>query len=425
MVDCLRRKAAVQSCSQDAPPNSSISPTFPTLSDTETLFPQLSNNLDAHTVIAPYLISKYEMNFWYHGISGNPPKLMYRSDLKTNPFPIPLPGTNFFKIPTKTAHGVFNTPLNAVWDTVAPQILESIKAHGLQYSALKTARFSTIEDGKDETFGPVVVWIAVRPNTTNAEAVRDATPDILNILTNAQITNVVVEWYEGLVTRLVGPPLMSIVDKTSAKFGLNHPFNTGLGIPIARQSDDAQGTLTFLFKEMKTSSGKPSNRILGLTNKHIASLDTTTDYELNEADPQYILICGDRRLTRAVTEIEDAVTTGLREATRLARELKDTPKEDTSALRRRRHALEDKNEDNITLQALFTEVTTDWQDTNSRRFGVVDYAPHISVSVDNRPYTRDIATFIVDGEKLKNFKSNIIDLGMFHSVSPLHSNLAY
>ena len=90
----------------------------------------------------------YEMNFYYHGVSGDPPKLMYRSDLETNPFPIPPPGTNFFKVPTKTAHGVFNTPLNAVWETVAPQILESMKANGLQYTALKTARFSTVEDGK-------------------------------------------------------------------------------------------------------------------------------------------------------------------------------------------------------------------------------------------------------------------------------------
>ena len=194
MVDCLRHQAAVQASPQDA--------TQPSVSDAETLFSQLSIDSDAHTVVAPYLISMYEMNFYYHGISGDPPNLMYRSDLETNPFPIPPPGTDFSKIPTKTAHGVFNTPLNAVWENVAPQILKSMKANGLQYTALSTARFSTFEDGKGETLGPVVVWIAVRPDTTNAKAVRDATPDILNILSDVQITDVVVEWYEGLVTRL-------------------------------------------------------------------------------------------------------------------------------------------------------------------------------------------------------------------------------
>jgi hypothetical protein len=365
------------------------------------------------------------MKYWYHGISGNPPELMWRSDLETNPFPIPALGARFFKIPQKTAHGVFNTPLNAVWGTVARQILASMKDRGLKYSALKTARFSTVEDGK-ETFGPVVVWIAVRPNTTNAEAVHDATPDILQILADFQITDVVVEWYEGSVKRLVAPPLMSIEDNTSPRFGLNHPFNTGLGIPIARESDDAQGTLTFLFREVKTSNGDPSDRILALTNKHVASVDTTTHYEFDAANPQHILVCGERRLARAVVEIEDALNTGLRDAVRLAGELADLvlkpAGKNSTALGRKQIALDAKNEDNATLQTLFAEVQAQWQDINGRRFGDVDWAPEISVRVDDRHYTRDIATFTVDEAKLENFERNIVDLGAFR---PLHSNLAY
>jgi hypothetical protein len=72
---------------------------------------------------------------------------------------------------------------------------------------LTTARFAVVEDGGDEdedgTLGPVVVWIAVRPSTTDAAAVRDATPDILQILADVEITDVTVEWYEGSVARLV------------------------------------------------------------------------------------------------------------------------------------------------------------------------------------------------------------------------------
>ena len=186
---------------------------------------------------------------------------------------------------------------------------------------------------------------------------------------------------------------MSVEDNTSPKFGLNHPFNTGLGIPIARQSDHAQGTITLLFKEVKTSSGNPSERILALTNKHVASVHTTTDYELDGANPQHILVCGNRRLVRAVT-------TGLRDVVRLAGEVDDlelklgTPKENKTALRRTKNALNEKIEDNA-----------DWQDTNGRRFGLVDWAPKISVRFDDRHYTLDIATFAVDGEKLENFDS--------------------
>jgi len=391
----------------------------------------MSNDSDTfRTVVAPDLISKYEMNFWYHGVSGDPPKLLWRSDLETNPFPTPPPGANFFKIPTKTAHGVFNTPLNEVWDDiVAPQILASMKARGLKYSALKTARFSTDEDGEGDTFGPIVLWIAVRPNTTNARAVRDATPDILQILADVQITGVVVEWYQASVVKLVGPPLMTVEGKIKAKFGLNYPFNTGLGIPIARQSDDAQGTLTLLFKEIKTSSGDPSERILGLTSKHVATVDIMTHYEFDGVNPQHILVCGDRRLAHAVTEIEVAVATGLCDAVELVREVEDlesklgTAKENSTDLRYAKGALDKKDKDNATLQTFFAEVNADWQNTNGRRFGVVDWAPEISASVDDCHYTRDIATFAVDREKLENFERNIVDLGAFRSVPPIHSNL--
>ncbi|EIM82789.1 uncharacterized protein STEHIDRAFT_149180 [Stereum hirsutum FP-91666 SS1] len=378
-VDCLKRRYGTA----PAPPKDSpTSPASP-ISEAETLYSQLSTN-----VVAPDLISKYEMHFWYHGISGDPPKLLWRSDIETNPFPTPPPGARFFKVPTKTARGVFNTPLNAVWDTVAPQILASIKAKGLQYSALKTIRFSIVEDGQEEKFGPVVVWIAVRPNTTNAVAVRNATPDILHILNDAQITGVVVEWYEGSVQRLAGPPLMNVEDRTSPKFGLSHPFNTGLGIPIARQSDDAQGTITFLFREVKTSNGGPSNRILALTNKHVASVETSTHYELTLSTSLF------------ASKLESGGG-------------------DSRALRRKKNALDEKDEDNAILQTFFIEVSAQWQDINNRKFGVVDWAPEISVRVDDHHYTRDIATFAVDEVKLENFERNVVDLGNQYNAGQL------
>ncbi|KAJ2920357.1 hypothetical protein MD484_g192, partial [Candolleomyces efflorescens] len=353
-------------------------------------------NSDPHAIIPPNLISEFEMTYWYHGISGDPPKLMWRSDFETNPFPSrPPPGSRFFNIPAKTAHGVFGTPLNAVWDDiVAPRILASLKARGLKYSSLKTVRFSFVKNvgGENhEFYSPVVVWISVHPNTTSPAAVRDATPDILRILAGARIRNVVVEWYEG------------------------HPFNAGLGIPIARQSDDAQGTLTLLFKEVKTSSGEPSERILALTNKHVASADTAADYEFDvgTGDPHHILVCGGSRFTRAVAEIEKAVETGNRDIVDFTKSIGesesklDTPEEDAW----RKDVLAQRNKDQPILQALLAQVSTDWQDADNRRLGVVDWAPKISASVDHHCYTRDIATFEVDREKLKNFKGNIIDLG--------------
>ena len=78
MVECLKQEASRGAPRGDAtqPPDSPLSPTSPTLSDAETLFSVLGSNSDGRTAVAPDLISEYEMNFYYHGISGDPPKLL-------------------------------------------------------------------------------------------------------------------------------------------------------------------------------------------------------------------------------------------------------------------------------------------------------------------------------------------------------------
>lgn len=204
MVECTIRRnprpaAAPQGAADPlASPTSSTS----TVSDADTLFSRYSSNSQAFTVVTPDLITKYESDFYYNGLSGSPPPLLWRSDLEENHFPAPLRGDRYFSIPVKTAHGVIGTPLNAVWPAVAPAILASLKSRGIKYSAVQPVRFSIVEGDRDEYLGPVVVWIAIPPNSAKAGAVRDATPDILHILADAQITDVVVEWYQGTIEKV-------------------------------------------------------------------------------------------------------------------------------------------------------------------------------------------------------------------------------
>ncbi|KII87064.1 hypothetical protein PLICRDRAFT_92927 [Plicaturopsis crispa FD-325 SS-3] len=169
----------------------------PVPSDAETLYAALSSDPDAHTVVPPALLSRYEAAFWYHGISHR--TLLWRSDTLTNPFPAPAPGTRFADLPAKTARGVFGTPLNAMWRDVAPRILAVLKARGLQCSALQTTRYAT---SGQVGLGPVVVWIAVRTGTASDAEVRDATPDVLRVLADVDVTDVVVEWIEASVQML-------------------------------------------------------------------------------------------------------------------------------------------------------------------------------------------------------------------------------
>ena len=176
-----------------------ISPASLTLSEASSSLSAQSIATNS-TTVSPYIISDWERTTYYHGISPNHPELLYRSDLLENPFPIPR--GRHPHLPTKTVYGVFNTPLNAVWDSVAPQICQHLKTRKIRYSAVKTARFVTHgEDGKD-TIGPVVIWISVHPTTTTAENAHDISPDILAILEANGVKGAVIEWYEGAVVRL-------------------------------------------------------------------------------------------------------------------------------------------------------------------------------------------------------------------------------
>ena len=85
--------------------------------------------MDDKSECGPHIVSEYEKNTYYHGISPDPPKLLYRSDILTNPFPVPK--GRFPHLGTKTAHGVFGTTLNPVWHTVAPKIVALLKERSI------------------------------------------------------------------------------------------------------------------------------------------------------------------------------------------------------------------------------------------------------------------------------------------------------
>ena len=111
MLDVFKNKYSMRAPPQDAPqthasPTSPISSTSCPIHAVETRHSQHSDGSDVHSIVAPNLISKYEMKFWYYGISTNPPELMWRSDVEVNPFPTRPPGARFFNIPVKTVHSL-------------------------------------------------------------------------------------------------------------------------------------------------------------------------------------------------------------------------------------------------------------------------------------------------------------------------------
>ncbi|QRV97300.1 transmembrane protein [Ceratobasidium sp. AG-Ba] len=387
-------------------------------------FSQISSASDP---VAPHLVSEFErINYW-HGISFDPPELLYRSDLESNPFPVPVlaPGTHWFTIPAKTAEGVFETPLNAVWHVVAPMIVALLKKRGIKYSALKTARFSTRDEDGKKTLGPIVIWIATHPKTTSAESARDASPDILHILEEHGVQNAVVEWYEGSVERLSGPTFMRVVSEWDPTSYVRRPFTTVLGMPIAsKQTEvmDTQGTVSFFFHESKDKNGKPSARVLGVSNQHVLCADSTVDYQYKgNGLRRYVGVCGLNRFQRFLYDTRALIAEKAGEAVMETKQIiyLEEPKaksqrmeEDKVALERKREDLRRLKVDNLKLQAFFLETSRQWNDMARRTIGFVDWAPSISVDVDDRHYTRDIATIELDSRKFKDhFRGNVVNIG--------------
>ena len=392
----------------------------------------MSSSLSASSIstgsVAPYIISDWERTTYYLGISPDHPDLLYRSDLLSNPFPIPK--GRHPHLPTKTVYGVFNTLLNAVWDTVAPQICQLLKTQKICYSAIKTARFVTHgEDGKD-TIGPVVIWISTHPTTTTAENAHDASPGILALLKANGVEDVVVEWYEGAVEKLSGPHLLRVADSTNPTHYIRRFLTAALGMPITTaegEATDVQGSVALFFHENKDKRGAPSTKVFGVSNCHVLRKDVTVDYRFQGAGapPQHIRLAGYRRFQRGLDEIKACICRHGNDAEILAREiveLEAKPKsedpeeaaEDKAAVEANREKLTKMKKDIVILETLYNDAKNQWSDIVCRNIGHVDWAPKISVDVQGCSYTKDIGTFQVDAVKFKaQFKGNVVDLGVF------------
>ncbi|KAF9076290.1 hypothetical protein BDP27DRAFT_1380351 [Rhodocollybia butyracea] len=353
--------------------------------------PNMADEKNALTVVAPHLISKFEKVHYWHGISIDPPELLYRSDLESNPFFVPLPETRWSQLPVKTAEGVFETPLNPVWHIAAPKIIALLKKRGIKYSALKAVRFSTSDEHGKKTLGPINAC--------------DVSPDILHILKDHKVEGAVVEWYEGSAEKLSGPALMRVAGETDPTHYVRRP------------KADAQGTVSFFFHENKYKNGEPSARVLAVSNMHVLRADTTVDYQFmgTGAPRQFV--------RRFLNETRALVAKNVVEAVRLAEEIarleakprsknQEQEDEDEDGLEIKKCQLNKVIKDNAKLQVFYKEVNNQWNDIARRAIGFVDWAPSISIDVDDRHYTRDLGTVELDSHKLKdNFQGNVVDLG--------------
>ncbi|PIL26642.1 hypothetical protein GSI_11267 [Ganoderma sinense ZZ0214-1] len=417
------------------------SPGSQTFSDASTTASALLGIPSSVTTVSEYSPSEWEKETYYHGVSFDHPKLLYRSNYLHTPFPT----GRFKRNSTKSVVGVYNTPLNPVWHTVAPKIREVLKAHKIRYAAIHAVRFVTHgKEGEDEkdSLGPVVIWIATHPASrthptgTTADDAHRASPDILALLEANGVHGAVVEWFEGALERLFGPPLLRVTPRANPTYHVRRFLTPALGMPIAtaeRENEDVQGSVAFFFHENKDKDGNDSTRVLAVSNCHVLHKDPTVPYQFEpgRGARQRVRLAGFRRFQRGVDEIVTAiahrgVTADLRAREIVGRE-PQLESEDAEQAGRAGRIVDSKRErlaealnDIAALEAFHGQVCGQWCDINRRNIGHVDWAPEISTDVDGHGYTRDIGTFEVDAERFRaEFEGNVVDLGKKYTPDKL------
>ncbi|KAF7301089.1 putative transmembrane protein [Mycena indigotica] len=403
--------------------------------DTSTVFSTLSLN-STIAMRAPHVPTDWERTHYYHGISPDPPELLYRSDFATRTFTIPQ--GRFTEVPIKTVHGVFGTHLNLVWDTVGPHIRDYLKARKVKYSFFTVARFGTrssfYDKEEDSEFGPLVLWIATHPGTTTVDTAHDVSPALLAFFTASGVDDVVAEWYEGPTEELSCPPLLSVTSDSDPTYFVRHFLTTALGMPIATREREEEGSVAFFFHENKHKDGSPSSRVLGVTNCHVLRKNTSIDYEYKgKGYPSWrVRVAGKRRFQRGFDEIRASMSSLafdaellVREISRVEEKLQTATGEDAVELaaekvERETRLMKMKRDMNKT-EEFYESIATGWSDLMRRSIGRVDWAPRISVEVvEDSAYTLDLATFeLYDHRFRANFKGNVVDLGAKYTLYQL------
>ncbi|KAH9039337.1 hypothetical protein EDB85DRAFT_288805 [Lactarius pseudohatsudake] len=386
------------------------------------------------TVVSEHTPTDYERTTYYNGSTrdGDHPELVYRSDFFTTPFP--KPDGRYGHIPIKSLHGVYDTPLNGVWETVGPEIVDLITTWKINWSSVDPARFfthATLGEKEKGSLGPVVIWVGVIPGSTSSDTAHEVSQEILALLRKHGVKDAVVEWREAVLQRLAGPPLMRHVGSTNPTHHVRRFLTALLGIPLATQgmeADDAQGTLTLWFHENKDRKGDISPKIYGVSNCHVLRKNTTVDYEHKSGAPKdFVRVCGLRRFQRGLDEIKKHISDhGIRadvwtqEIDRL--EAMEQDEEVVGEIRANRRNLDDENEAIRQLEALYEEVTKRWFDIQLYRdIGYVQHAEAIKVDVEGGTrYTSDWAAFLASEAKVKAcFEGNVVDLGSKYSPEDL------
>ncbi|KAJ3535489.1 hypothetical protein NMY22_g6468 [Coprinellus aureogranulatus] len=376
----------------------------------------------------PYIVSEWEEKYYKGVTSGyRYVPLLYRSNYDTDPWPPPQPPTlgSFGHLPSKHVVDIYGTSLAPVWLTVGPLILEIVRRrelHGVDRScSVDPARFVNYNIDDDvQTLSKPVVWICVPFNSTTPETAHEVTKSIIALLAQHGAHDAIVEWREGKLYHLSGPPLMPTTPIGNGTTKVRRDFTAALNVPLAAQEleeDDAQGSMTLYFHEVKDKDGKPSDKVFAVSNCHALRKDTTVDYTFKDPDVPKLLVrvMSQRRFSENLSRIEEAIASHADEVAMFAARVERMEKAaspDELVLQRCREKLATQRIQIQQLNNFKATVEREWADVENRNIGHLRCAKAVQVDV----YTEDWCAIELEEAKVKDsFEGTVIDLGACNS----------
>ncbi|KAI6143785.1 hypothetical protein BKA82DRAFT_1005565 [Pisolithus tinctorius] len=349
----------------------------------------------------------------FYGLPSNP-----RSIIKTGVPWFVRPPPEAWRI-LREARPVCDHPMQDRWLEIGQFIYEHLDSCGVKWTSIDPVRFAEAET---EDVSGLYVWIGVMPGTLAFEAAKRAAKGCKSILAREGFPDVEVAFRESVVTRSVGPKLLSFdpycVDPVPE---LRSPFTPMLGIPIAPLKTPCfEGTGAVYLRE-----SRESDRVFLLTVAHIACPPPIHSEHLlsrkrSSRAREKIVVLGDSAYTDAIDHMLGTIGRGLvsiemcnDHIEKFGPVVEGEPSWKTHA-RKERQDLAEKSQSMIDeVNKIHDEVTKHWSSLSQRVIGDVVYATPIAVDDGPRHFTQDWALISLYRDKINwdTFQGNKVFVG--------------
>lgn len=392
-----------------------------TLSPTTTAFADLDIWKGPAGILPRLPVSEAHSDFY--GLPSNPTSIYHTGA----PWPVPLA---HWRIPKET-RPICNHPIAPMWPKLGERIYKYFDSVGLKWTSIDPIRFAEVQVGKEP--GPLFLWVGVMPKTLSCDDAKDAAVRCKAILTEYDIKDVEIAFRESVVTRSAGPQLLDYVPSVDPTADVCSPFTPALGLPIAPK--------VFPYFEgsgcLYLCEGGEPDRVLLLTARHVVLPPSEYSNSLyhrkdNNIPRRDVIHFGSEAYQNVLTSI----TGKIMHETLMADHYKDEIEylgevvegEDTKIADTRK-VLEVKlagaKKSRASVNEFHGRITRFWTAESQRILGHVLYAPPISIGTGDKQFTEDWALVELNNEKFNwdTFQGNVINLGMFRSISLGSSSL--